>query len=213
MLKINDIIGKEMMLRSKDDTMFRFTHLITYYAAKIHAKITKNNAFFERYFHTIDEVIYVPRKLMLDITVNRDHYEATIRHEYCHLLQSRQEKFYKAKYLLSSHYRMLFELEAYCHNLAASVNYSGAMPEQDVKDVVIRNLDCGSIYMMQYPSKPFLDNDQIVHWHQGVRHLVDIASRSVADEFTAHYLRDYGRLPLNKLKELERAVARLLAAI
>lgn len=213
MLKIRDIVGKEMTLRSKDDVAWRFIHIVAYWAMFFYSKVSGDNAYFERYFTTIDEIIYVPKSKMLDMQSRLDLYEATIRHEYCHLLQSRQEKWYKTKYLLFSRYRLLFELEAYCHDLAYSRNYSGLYPSTESKSKVVLNLQYGSIYKMHIPSKPFMRERQREHWNGGVRHLVDMASRIVADEFTARYLRDYGRLPYNKFKELDRAIERLLKAI
>lgn len=213
MLKLRDIVGKEMMLRAKSDVEFKFTHLITYYAALFYSWVKKDNSFFTRYFHTIDNVIYVPDQRLMDMNANLDLFEPTIRHEYCHYLQSRQEKWYKTKYLLKSKYRMIYELEAYCHDLAYSRNYTGLYPSTESKEKVIRNLSYGSIYMMHIPSKPLLSSAQIEHWNSGVKHLVDMASRIVADEFVARYMRDYGRLPYNRYKELERAIQRLLNAL
>lgn len=211
MLKVSDIL-KEMELRYKNNFKLKFTHQVTYWAAKIHAKVTGNNAFFERYFSVIDNVIYIPVS-KTDVMANPLDYESMLRHEYCHLLQSKQESKFKTKYLLTSHYRLLFELEAYCHNLAASRNHRAIWPTAEAIQNVRYNMSYGSIYMMHIPSLPFLNNERIALFDEGIELLVDMCCKTVLDEFTVRYLRDYGRLPSGKFKELEKAVARFLQLV
>lgn len=205
-------ILKEVTVLKKSEPQWK--HLPIFWIMSMICAIRKDWSFYERYVTTIGNTIYVPDKDYLGYSLGAPNYEAIIRHEYCHVLQSNQDGWrYYVRYLLSSKYRMLYEIEAYCHQLAASRNYKGGDPAPFARNSVIANFTYGSIYMFHLPKRLKLNANQQALWNSMIERLVADASNLSRDEFVARYLRDYGRLQGTAYRQLERHVKRILDSI
>lgn len=203
-------IASEFDVRPKNKPKMSLIHLLVFAFAWIYSLLSRDKSFFERYVTTIDNTMYVPVARLADFQSLNWSTEATYRHEYAHLLQSRQEKWYRLKYIFSSKYRLLYELEAYCHEIAHSAGYAVKQADLDVVQRVKIQMSYGSIYRFSFPFKLRLVADQQLRWNAGVDRLVNDCVRLCREDFNVKYLRDYGRLHSAQFKQIERHIQIML---
>lgn len=200
---------KQMEIRKKSDP--KWIHAPVFWFMSVLSFVRKDWSFYERYVNTLGSTMYVPDKDYGSYISGHPSHEILVRHEYCHTMQYQQEGLKQLlRYVFSSKYRMLYEIEAYCHALAGSRNYRGGEPEPWAKNHILSNFKANSIYMFWLPKRFKLSSEERENWDNMVARLVQDASLLCRDEFVARYLHDYGRLPSTAYKALERHIDRIL---
>ncbi len=212
MLSIKSILDQfEVRLKSKPK--FKLLDRFVFGIAYLYSFIKRDNSFYNRYITVLGNRLYVPDE-QFDLYKEPDKdRQLVLRHEYCHLLQSKQERWYKLKYIFSSKYRLLYELEAHCHQLAGYRDYAGRFADLETILRIRSQFFYGSIYHFHIPFKFKLSNEQKKEWDNAMSRLIDKCNKECSDHFTALYLRDYGRLPSSTFKRLERDIEHALEGI